>query len=111
MDSNLSEIQRFELLSNLSHLLIGKGWNELKNEMVSLIDAAVLKALDANTKKDEEDYLTRKEAIHFLKCSSTTFYNYHKLKVIPHYQVGRKKLYKKSELLEHFKAKPVTQKK
>jgi excisionase family DNA binding protein len=51
-----------------------------------------------NDLKDEE-YLDRKEACKFLRCSLATLHNYQRDGRIPYLKIGRKVLFKKSELL------------
>ncbi|MCX6186045.1 MAG: helix-turn-helix domain-containing protein [Bacteroidetes bacterium] len=91
-----------ERLSDLSNNYLTDVINELKKEMIQTIkenqkEDELLK--QKNTTQDSE-MLSRVKAAEFLSCSLTTLYYYQKKKMIPYYQLGRKILFKKSELLQ-----------
>ena len=50
-------------------------------------------------KPDQEEHFTIKECAAFLHCSVVSIHNYKKLGM-PYYRIGRKVLFKKSEVLE-----------
>jgi excisionase family DNA binding protein len=52
--------------------------------------------------KNENDYLSRDEALDFLCCSSPTLIKYQK-KGLPYYKIGRKIKFNKSEILDFLK--------
>ena len=102
-NQTMSENQRLEVLASLSHLLIGKGWDELKKEITLIVDESINKAISSNNHPLEDEYFDRKQAAVFLKCCETKLYYLLKEGNLPHYKIGRRTLFKKSELLEHFK--------
>lgn len=48
----------------------------------------------------EEGFLTRAEALKFLKISSPTLHRYQKSGLLPYHKVGRKVFFKKTDLVE-----------
>ncbi len=66
--------------------------NAIKEEFVEILQ--VYKTEPAN-----EDYLNRSEACKLLRCSLATLHNYLKKGKIPCLRIGRKVLFKKSELI------------
>lgn len=48
---------------------------------------------------EKEEHFTIEQLKHFLNCSKVTLHNYKK-KGLPYYRIGRKLLFKKSEVLE-----------
>jgi excisionase family DNA binding protein len=52
-----------------------------------------------NDQSHNEDYFNREEACKFLRCSLATLYNYQKAGRLPCLKIGRKVLFKKSELI------------
>ncbi len=52
---------------------------------------------------DTEALITRAEAIILLKCTSPTFWRFTKSKKISYYRVGRRMLFKRSEILKTIK--------
>ena len=73
-----------EIVSNV----ISERFNELKSILSDNI-----------SKRDEEEYLTRKSASCFLNVSLTTINQWQKQGIITRYKLGNKNFYKKSELL------------
>lgn len=53
-----------------------------------------------NQKNMTEDLITRNEAMELLRCGTVSFWKYTRDKRFPFYRVGRKMLFKKSEILE-----------
>jgi excisionase family DNA binding protein len=49
---------------------------------------------------NSEELITRDEAMQLLKCKTVTFWRYTQSGKIPHYHVGRRMLFKRSEILE-----------
>ena len=91
-----------DLLLNLNE----KSREELKAIVKEALNEAIaikLKDLDRSGSEEENEFYTRKEAANFLNCSLVTLYNYQKQGLLPYYQVGRKILFKKRELLEMMK--------
>lgn len=54
---------------------------------------------DLNESNIQSEFITRKEALVFLKISSPTLHRYQKAGLIPYYKVGRKVYFKISELV------------
>ncbi len=77
--------------SELSELII-KG---VKEEFEKLV-----KQPQQQTKKEEDKYLSVKEACEFLKCSTTKLWRLRKEKKLNSYKSGRNILFKKNELEE-----------
>jgi excisionase family DNA binding protein len=55
-----------------------------------------------NETHDEEEYFTISQLSEFLNCSKVTLHNY-KNRGLPYYRIGRKLLFKKSEVLDFMK--------
>jgi len=49
--------------------------------------------------QDKEEHFTYRQLMKFLDCSKVTLHNYKK-KGLPYYRIGRKLLFKKSEVLD-----------
>lgn len=71
---------------------------EIKNALKEELKENRL-AVNKESSSDEE-YLNRRETCKFLRCSLATLYNYQKAGKIPCLKIGRKVLFKKSELLK-----------
>nr|WP_321453522.1 helix-turn-helix domain-containing protein [uncultured Carboxylicivirga sp.] len=52
---------------------------------------------------EEKEVITRKEAMELLNCSHSTLYRYQKEGEVPYFKIGKKVLFKRSELLEFIK--------
>ena len=74
-------------------------------EFVELTKNTILSALKEQEeqkpeiKPEQEEHFTIKECATFLHCSVVSIHNYKKLGM-PYYRIGRKVLFKKSEVLE-----------
>lgn len=73
-----------------------------RHELKCLIEASVEKAIKDNKStpplKDEEEYLTIKQASSFTHIAVTTLYDYTHKRKIPFNKVGKKLLFSKKEL-------------
>jgi excisionase family DNA binding protein len=56
---------------------------------------------------NEDRLLNRNEAAILLQCNLTTLWRYTRAGLIPHYRVGKKMLFRTSEVLEAIKVKKV----
>nr|WP_321453525.1 helix-turn-helix domain-containing protein [uncultured Carboxylicivirga sp.] len=84
---------------------------EAKEELKTIIREVMqeeLQKIDLKhaNKHSDQQLLSRQEASEFLRCSLTTLYHHQRNGVIPFYQVGRKILFSKDDLLMHLKTKP-----
>jgi excisionase family DNA binding protein len=70
---------------------------EIKDAFKEELEA--IKLVSLNDSSTDDDYLNRQEACKFLRCSLATLYNYQKAGKIPCLKIGRKVLFKKSELI------------
>jgi excisionase family DNA binding protein len=70
---------------------------EIKNALKEELEE--IKAVANKEASHDEEYLNRQEACKFLRCSLATLYNYQKAGRIPFLKIGRKVLFKKSELI------------
>jgi excisionase family DNA binding protein len=52
------------------------------------------------TATNENDLLTRDQAMKLLKCSSSTFWRYTVEKRFPYYRAGRKMFFRREEVLQ-----------
>jgi len=66
--------------------------NALKEELQRITD-------DKKPEINNEEFLNRPEACKFLRCSLATLYNYQKAGKLPFLKIGRKVLFKKSDLI------------
>ncbi|MBS2210264.1 helix-turn-helix domain-containing protein [Carboxylicivirga mesophila] len=79
---------------------------ELKQIFREIIQEELLELNSQSTPpniREEKDILTRKEAMELLNCSHSTLYRYQKEGEVPYFKIGKKVLFKKSELLEFIK--------
>ncbi|SMO72334.1 helix-turn-helix domain-containing protein [Solitalea koreensis] len=84
--------------------------NSIK-DVISEYYPKLLNLTSISQKEETKDFLTRKQAAEFLNCSMTSLYNYQKAGVISYYQVGRKILFRKSQLLDSMEVQNLKQKK
>jgi len=71
-------------------------------EFVNLLQETIKKnevAPSENTPQQQEEHFTIEQLRKFLNCSKVTLHNYKK-RGLPYYRIGRKVLFKKSEVLE-----------
>ena len=75
-----------------------------KSELEELIERAVKKVITSNTSdskiESKNGYLTRKETAALLRISLPTLTEYTKLGYVKSYKVGRRVLYKESEIIQ-----------
>jgi excisionase family DNA binding protein len=71
--------------------------NEIKEAIKE--ELKVSKLVSDEEVKVNDDYLTRQEACQFIRCSLATLYNYQKSGKLSYLKIGRKVLFKKSDLL------------
>lgn len=67
--------------------------NALKEELQEI------KAVTDKESSSDEEFLDRQQTCKFLRCSLATLYNYQKAGKLPCLKIGRKVLFKKSELI------------
>jgi excisionase family DNA binding protein len=70
---------------------------EIKNALKEELEE--IKAANHKEASHDEEYLNRQEACKLLRCSLATLYNYQKAGRLPFLKIGRKVLFKKSELI------------
>ena len=83
--------------------LIGLEFHEFQTMISNIVDLLIQKNLKLYfdpSPKDDDVYLTRKEAAAFLKLSETTLYNLDKSQELPAVRIGGRVLYRKSDLLD-----------
>ena len=75
--------------------------SELSQAFANQVEVIIEKKLKEILGKgnSDEDLLTAKEAQNLLRISHSTFYRKEGLNEIPFYTIGKKKLYKKGELM------------
>jgi excisionase family DNA binding protein len=71
--------------------------NEIKEALKE--ELKVSKLVSEKEDVANDDYLTRQEACKFIRCSLATLYNYQKAGRLPCLKIGRKVLFKKSDLI------------
>jgi excisionase family DNA binding protein len=71
--------------------------NEIKEALKQ--ELKVSKLVSEKEVSADDDYLTRQEACKFIRCSLATLYNYQKAGRLPCLKIGRKVLFKKSDLI------------
>lgn len=81
---------------------------EFREELKALLKETIQEELNTISsphvaKETDDKMLSREEASQFLGCSLTSLYNYTKNRQIPYHQVGRRVLFRKSELANHLK--------
>jgi excisionase family DNA binding protein len=79
--------------------------NEIKEAIKE--ELKVSKLVSENESSDENEYLNRQEACKFIRCSLATLFNYQKAGRLPFFKIGRKVLFKKSDLIAAMKVKPI----
>lgn len=84
---------------NSSVLLISLNKEELKKMLESVLCEMLKKNEAVKESPEKEDVLSREKALQFIGCSSTTLLKYQK-EGLPFYQIGRKVMFRKSEILE-----------
>jgi|WetSurMetagenome_2_1015567.scaffolds.fasta_scaffold14561_4 excisionase family DNA binding protein len=72
---------------------------EIKNALKE--ELAEFKSTNPINESQDEVYLDRREVCKFLRCSLATLYNYQKANKIVCLKIGRKVLFKKSEVLSN----------
>jgi excisionase family DNA binding protein len=74
-------------------------------ELIRSVVADVLKKEEKTSENDSkgEEHFNIEELANFLKCSKVTIHQYKK-KGLPYYRVGRKVLFKRSEVLDFMKS-------
>jgi excisionase family DNA binding protein len=80
----------------LYSLTVGEYVELTKNTMISALKEQEIKP---EIKPDQEEHFTIRECAAFLHCSVVSIHNYKK-QGMPYYRIGRKVLFKKSEVLE-----------
>ena len=79
--------------------LSGVNLNELLDNIGQLVEKKLEKALSHHAKPNKTKYITRKEVAKLLNVTLATLHDWTKLGWIECYKIGRRVLYKESEVI------------
>lgn len=74
------------------------------DDLVNLIKDVIRQEIQSTQTNKKSEFLTRKEAMDFIGCSSPSLINYQK-QGLPYMRLGRKIMFDKNEVIEFLKSK------